>query len=131
LHTARATRPAGGYELPYTAPAITAASPPGAAALAGRLREAGAAMYGAFWCTHCVAQKEAFGADAAAALPYVECYPGGYRGAGSIARACVDAGVQGFPTWIINGQAIEGDWPLPYLEAVLDGANPRDEAKKY
>ena len=46
--------------------------------LARRLKAAGARMYGAFWCSHCFEQKAAFGAAAAAELPYVECYPQGY-----------------------------------------------------
>jgi len=37
---------------------------------------------------------------------------------------CKDADIQGFPTWVINGQKLEGDWPLGYLAAVLDGADP-------
>lgn len=46
--------------------------------LARRLRAAGAKFYGAFWCSHCFEQKEAFGAAAAKELPYVECYPDGF-----------------------------------------------------
>ncbi len=47
--------------------------------LARRLRAAGARFYGAFWCSHCFEQKEAFGAAAAKELPYVECYPDGFH----------------------------------------------------
>lgn len=46
--------------------------------MAKRLREAGAKMYGAFWCSHCFSQKEYFGAEAMADFPYVECYPEGF-----------------------------------------------------
>ena len=74
------------------------------AALADRLRESGAVMYGAYWCPHCQQQKQAFGA-AASRLPYVECDP---RGAGANPAACQAAGVRAFPTWVINGQTIEG-----------------------
>ena len=35
--------------------------------------------YGAFWCSHCFDQKQAFGKDAMADFPYVECYPDGFR----------------------------------------------------
>ena len=35
------------------------------------LKETGAKMYGAFWCSHCEDQKETFGAGASD-LPYVE-----------------------------------------------------------
>ena len=54
-------------------------SPPKAVELAARLREAGAKMYGAFWCSHCQEQKQAFGAEAQRDLPYVECFPQGFR----------------------------------------------------
>ena len=46
--------------------------------LAKRLKAAGARMYGAFWCSHCFEQKQAFGKEAMADFPYVECYPDGY-----------------------------------------------------
>ena len=47
-----------------------------------RLRDSGARMYGAFWCSHCYDQKQAFGAEAMAAFPYVECYPEGLHKVG-------------------------------------------------
>lgn len=47
------------------------------APLVQRLRDSGARMYGAFWCSHCYDQKQTFGAEAMAAFPYVECYPEG------------------------------------------------------
>lgn len=42
-------------------------------------------MYGAFWCSHCYDQKQAFGAEAMAAFPYVECYPEGLH---KVGRRC-------------------------------------------
>jgi hypothetical protein len=39
-------------------PTVTHASPPGAVDLAKRLKNAGAKMYGAFWCSHCFEQKQ-------------------------------------------------------------------------
>lgn len=47
--------------------------------LAKRLKDAGARMYGAFWCSHCHEQKEAFGSQAMQDFPYVECYPNGFH----------------------------------------------------
>lgn len=122
---------AAGSEIPFTEPQVTTESPAGAVELARALQLNGAKMYGAFWCSHCFEQKQAFGMGAKADLPYVECYPDGYTGPRSIARACLDANIQGFPTWIINGQKVEGDWPLPYLQSVLEGADPSVEARKY
>ena len=58
-------------------------SSPQAVSLAKRLREAGAKMYGAFWCSHCQEQKVYFGADAQKDLPYVECFPEGFHKVGS------------------------------------------------
>ena len=56
---------------------MTTESTPAAIELAMRLRDGGAKMYGAFWCSHCFEQKEIFGKEAMSALPYVECYPKG------------------------------------------------------
>ena len=47
--------------------------------LAKRLKDAGAKMYGAFWCSHCHEQKEYFGSQAMRDFPYVECYPNGFH----------------------------------------------------
>ena len=40
------------FSLPYAKPEVTTDSSPRALALAARLRDAGAHMYGAFWCSH-------------------------------------------------------------------------------
>lgn len=57
---------------------MSEASTPRSVELAKRLKAAGAKMYGAFWCSHCFEQKQSFGKEAVADLPYVECYPDGY-----------------------------------------------------
>jgi uncharacterized membrane protein len=75
------------------------------AALADHLRESGAVFYGAYWCPHCQAQKQMFGA-AASKLPYVECDP---RGTNAQPNACAAVGVKAYPTWVINGQKMEGE----------------------
>ena len=59
-------------------PRVTEASNSKTLDLAKRLKAAGAKMYGAFWCSHCFEQKQAFGKEAMADFPYVECYPDGY-----------------------------------------------------
>ena len=59
-------------------PRVTEASNSKTVDLAKRLKAAGAKMYGAFWCSHCFEQKQAFGKEAMADFPYVECYPDGY-----------------------------------------------------
>jgi uncharacterized membrane protein len=70
-------------------------------ALASHLERSGAKFYGAFWCPTCQEQKRLFG-PSAKRLPYVECSPDGKKGL--LVRACVDAEVKGYPTWVIRGR---------------------------
>ena len=37
-------------------------------------------------------------------VDYVECFPDGAGKGKSILKACSDARIEGFPTWVINGQ---------------------------
>jgi hypothetical protein len=65
-------------------------------AFAKCLKDRHVLMYGAYWCPHCVEQKEKFGASFKYA-PYVECgTPGNTR---VEQQVCKDAGIQHFPTW--------------------------------
>ncbi|MCK7593526.1 vitamin K epoxide reductase family protein [Pseudomarimonas salicorniae] len=70
-------------------------------ALARHLDESGAKFYGASWCPNCQDQKDLFG-GAAGDLPYIECSPNGRQG--GFAIECVEAGIEGFPTWEIRGR---------------------------
>lgn len=45
-------------DLPYFTTEITKESSPFALSLARHLHSIGAKMYGAFWCSHCLEQKE-------------------------------------------------------------------------
>lgn len=75
-------------------------------AFAEYLTEQGAIMYGTEWCSHCKNQKALFG-DSFRYINYVDC---------DINReVCVDAGVQGFPTWEINGELYSGEQSLERL----------------
>jgi len=67
-------------------------------ALAKHLKNQGAGLYGAVWCSHCKEQKELFG-NAKEFLPYHEC---DLEAANSEAKICEDAGITAYPTWIIN-----------------------------
>ena len=91
----------------YTAPQAEPAGPedPMIRALAEHLTEEGVLFYGASWCPHCQEQKRLFGASASR-LPYIECSLTGPTGPQS--AACRMAGVQSYPTWLINGRAIVG-----------------------
>lgn len=85
LHAQASERTARGPEDPYRR------------GLAVRLADSGALFYGASWCPHCQEQKKLFGASEDR-LPYVECSPGGPRGA--VASSCISAGVTTYPTWV-------------------------------
>lgn len=45
-----------------------------------------------------------FGREAAKILDYVECFPDGVSKGTKMAQVCLDAKLEGFPTWEINGQ---------------------------
>ncbi|CAN6463875.1 unnamed protein product [Victoria cruziana] len=100
--------------LPFE-PEITNQSSREAISLAKHLKAIGARMYGAFWCSHCLEQKEMFGKEAAKMLNYIECFPDGYRSGTKPAKACQEAKLEGFPTWIINGQVLSGELELSQL----------------
>ena len=77
-------------------PTAPAGDPRELAAIAQHLKASGARFYGVWWCEGCREQKELFGA-AALDLPYVESSRGG-----------APAGVDQFPTWVINGRRVTG-----------------------
>ncbi|MFA6364919.1 MAG: thioredoxin domain-containing protein [Candidatus Paceibacterota bacterium] len=66
------------------------------------LAEKKVTMYGAYWCSHCKAQKALFG-DAFTYVPYVECT--------EKTELCQAKGIEGFPTWIVPSNS--GDKKLP------------------
>ncbi|KAL6011821.1 hypothetical protein ACLOJK_002287 [Asimina triloba] len=94
---------------------ITTKSSPLALSLAKHLRSVGAKMYGAFWCSHCLEQKEMFGHEAAEILDYVECFPDGAGKGRKMAKSCEVVGLEGFPTWIIKDKVLSGEQTLEEL----------------
>lgn len=74
-------------------------------ALAEHLADKGVLFYGASWCPHCQEQKRMFGASAKR-LPYIECNLAGPTA--PQASACTVAGVDTYPTWVINGRRYVG-----------------------
>ncbi len=68
------------------------------------LTDKGIKMYGAYWCSHCNTQKEDFG-EAVKYINYVECDESGEN---SQVELCQEAGIQGFPTWVIDGEQYPG-----------------------
>ena len=85
------------------------------------LKASGATFYGAYWCKYCGGQRSLFGAEAAAALPYVECDSEGY---GADNGACKAASVRAFPTWQIGGEFYGGMRSLEEL-GKLSGFDPK------
>ena len=86
------------------------------AQLANHLDEIGANMYGAYWCPHCADQKEMFG-SAIDQVPYVECAADGEN---AQPQLCQEKGIQGYPTWEIDGEFYPGTQSLDTL-AELSG----------
>lgn len=115
-------------KLEYQNPIVTTVSSDRAIGVAKRLDAVGAKMYGAFWCSHCFEQKETLGAEAMkTGAFYVECFPDGWERGKQMAGICLEPlngegqKLQGFPTWVIGGQVIEGDKTVAELEKILDG----------
>lgn len=81
------------------------------AQLANHLDEVGATMYGAYWCPHCADQKELFG-EAVDQVPYVECAADGEN---AQPQLCQEKGIQGYPTWEIDGELHPGTRTLDEL----------------
>ena len=87
------------------APVVTTESTPASIALAEHLTSSGAVMYSAYWCPHCHDQKELFGKQASDQLNVVECAPDGEN---NQADLCRSKGLEGFPSWEINGSIDSG-----------------------
>lgn len=67
-------------------------------------------MYGAFWCSHCKAEKKRFGSSFKY-VPYVECTEN--------PNLCLEKGVDGYPTWIdANGKKYQGEQGLEKLSEI-------------
>lgn len=95
------------FAAPKEGDSSAAASP--LDAFARCLAEKRVTMYGASWCPHCLDQKNDFGSSFQY-VPYVEC--------STNPKACVDAGVDATPTWILgDGTRLIGRQPLEALSA--------------
>ncbi|KAK8944514.1 hypothetical protein KSP39_PZI007728 [Platanthera zijinensis] len=90
-------------------------STPWTIALAKHLHSIGAKMYGAFWCSHCMEQKQMFGVEAAKIIDYIECFPDGAGKGRKMALECTLAGLEGFPTWVVKGKVLSGEQNLQTL----------------
>lgn len=112
--------PAFGWE-------ITTTSGEAEIALAKHLVSIDAREYGAYWCPHCHTQKLLFGREAYQILQDnnipIECAADSPRGQPEVCQA---ANIQGFPTWIINGQVFAGAQNLEELARVSGYTGPRN-----
>ncbi|MGB3491287.1 MAG: vitamin K epoxide reductase family protein [Elainellaceae cyanobacterium] len=96
-------------------PPIQNSSGPSEIALAKHLQSIGAVTYSAYWCPHCQQQREMFGRKAFESIAVVECAAGGQDAQPEICRA---AGIEGYPTWEIDGQKYAGAIPLSQLAEI-------------
>jgi hypothetical protein len=89
--------------------------------LAAQLRRQGAQFYGAWWCPACFQQKNLFGKQGSRQLPYVECDK-----TDADRDRCTAAKIQAYPTWVLNGQRLEGVQRLDELRRWADevGGSP-------
>ena len=97
-------------------PEITTESSPRALHLATQLQAMDAKMYGAYWCSHCLDQKETFGKQAFGRIPYVECSKDGLN---SQNKLCKAQQIPGYPTWEIQGTLYPGEQSLEELEELV------------
>lgn len=81
-------------------------------AFATCLKDKQVKFYGAFWCPHCQATKQAFG-KSAKLLPYIECStPDG----SSQQKTCTEAGIKSYPTWVFpDGSELLGEQSMEIL----------------
>lgn len=83
-------------------------------AFAQCLTDKGVKMYGAYWCPHCINQKELFGGSFDK-VQYIECSLPERAGQ---TQVCADAGINGYPTWeFADGSRVEGEMNLGDLAA--------------
>lgn len=81
--------------------------------LAQCIIDSGAIFYGTEWCSHCKNQKELLGDtyNTYKTQFYVDC--------DKEPNKCSDAGIRGYPTWIIDGQKYEGVQQIDRLANLL------------
>ena len=98
-----------------------------AASLAYHLKQAGAKMYSASWFPMCRRQIQVFG-DAFTQVPYIECFLNGREG--GLISQCEKAGIQGYPTWVINGRTYRGLKSIQQLAEISNYGTPSNTNDK-
>ena len=97
-------------------PTITTESSSTALQLAADLQKLDARFYGAYWCSHCYDQKQAFGKQAMQRIPYVEC---SREGRNEQAGLCKEKKIPGYPTWEISGKLYPGEKALDEIREIV------------
>lgn len=78
------------------------------------LTDSGAKMYGAYWCSHCNAQKQLFG-KSFSYVNYIECSLPNQAGQ---TEFCNEAGIESYPTWEFGDESrVSGEQSLENLAA--------------
>jgi glutaredoxin len=73
------------------------------------LTDKGVKMYGTEWCSHCKNQKELFG-NSFQNIDYIDCDWN--------KDECQEAGVNGYPTWVIDGKNYPGEQTFDKLSSL-------------
>jgi uncharacterized membrane protein len=109
----------------YAAPPVTRQSSAREIAVAKALQAKGVKMYGAYWCSHCLSQKQLLGKEAMRFVDYVECAEDGKVSQAGLCRA---RKIPGYPTWEIDGELHAGEMSIEELEDFL-GLNDQARAR--
>ena len=110
--------PPGGSTTPSLGEAL-ANSNPEQMAVSEHLRRIGALFYGAWWCPACFKQKNVFGKQAGANLPYVECDK-----TENGRKRCRAAEISAYPTWVMGDKRLVGLQSLDALKRWSDFNDP-------
>jgi len=91
----------------YGSETVDYSGPTGATAeFATCVTESGAVFYGTDWCSHCNNQKQLFG-EHFEKVKFVDCEES--------RDLCVLAGIEAYPTWVIDGEKHLGTKSLEHL----------------
>ncbi|MFQ4142465.1 vitamin K epoxide reductase family protein [Chlorogloeopsis sp. ULAP02] len=101
---------------------VTTTSGEAEIALASHLSKIGAKEYIAWWCPHCHEQKLLFGKEAYSKLNSIDCAPADHPNLQK--DECKAAGIQSYPTWIINGKTHAGVLSLEELAKISGYTGP-------
>ena len=124
---------------PNQAPVTTSLNPDNKdsayiASLAKFMTSQNMVLYGASWCPHCIAQREAFG-SAVNDLKYVECSNAqpqaqieGWNRVAYVGTSTGKSttGIAGYPTWIYQGKGYSGEQTITQLAQIvgyIDGSS--------